>query len=396
MRVCGVVRVGLLTAFIAAAWLGQPVREGLAQTRPSASASEPAKASAPKASAPRKEAGAAVSPYTAGLVTGPPQSTEFAITQDIATTLATGQETGPRGEVALRVLPMVGNGGIRNILDVLTLAGADMAIAPVVLVDRLRDTRTIPDIQNKLVYITPLFVEEFHLLARSEIKSLADLEGKTVNLGEEGSAAALLGREVLNRLEVKFSELNLGLDAALDGMRKGQIFASLLVSGKPVSALARTAQMDGIHLLPIPYSRALQQDYLPSTFRREDYPNIVGTGESVDTIAIKCALFAYNWPTRSERFQLLEHFVETLFSRFPEFLGDAHHPKWREVNLPEVLPGWRRFRPAERWLQRQSGGEAALRKAFGRFLEQKPASNPPDREELFQDFMRWQERKQGR
>ncbi|WP_354066824.1 TAXI family TRAP transporter solute-binding subunit [Bradyrhizobium sp. OAE829] len=278
------VRVGLLTAFIAAAWLGQLVREGLAQTRPSVSASERAKAPAPKASAPRKEAGAAVSPYTAGLVTGPPQSTEFAITQDIATTLATGQETGPRGEVALRVLPMVGNGGIRNILDVLTLAGADMAIAPVVLVDRLRETRTIPDIQNKLVYITPLFIEEFHLLARSEIRSLADLEGKTVNLGEEGSAAALLGREVLNRLEVKISELNLGLDAALDGMRKGQIFASLLVSGKPVNALARTAQMDGIHLLPIPYSRALQQDYLPSTFRREDYPNIVGTDESVDTI----------------------------------------------------------------------------------------------------------------
>ena len=175
MRVCGVVRVGLLTGFIAAAWLSQQVRVGLAQTRPSVSSSEPAKASAPKVSAPRKEAGVAVSPYTAGLVTAAPQSTEFAITQDIATTLASGQETGPHGEVALRVLPMVGNGGIRNILDVLTLAGADMAIAPVVLVDRLREARTHGDIHDKLVYVTQLFVEEFHLLARSEIRSLTDL-----------------------------------------------------------------------------------------------------------------------------------------------------------------------------------------------------------------------------
>src|SRR5439155_23946296 len=107
MRACGAVRVGLLTAFIAAAWLGQQVEGALAQTRPSVSSSEPAKVSAPKESPPRKEAGVAVSPYTAGLVTGPPQSTEFAISQDIATTLANGQETGPRGEVAL--LPMVGN-----------------------------------------------------------------------------------------------------------------------------------------------------------------------------------------------------------------------------------------------------------------------------------------------
>jgi TRAP-type uncharacterized transport system substrate-binding protein len=396
MRVCGPLRVGLFTAFIAAAWLGQQIQGAHAQTRPSASPSEVVKRSPPKESAPRKEAGIS-DPHTAGFVTGAPQSTEFAIAQGIATTLASGQETGPHGEVALRVVPMVGNGGIRNIMDVLTLAGADMAIAPVVLVDRLREARTHGDIHDKLVYVTQLFVEEFHLLARSDIRSLTDLAGKRVNLGEEGSAGAVLGREVLNRLDVKISETNLGLDDALDGMRKGQVFATLLVSGKPVNFLARYAQTDGIHFLPIPYSRELlQQDYLPSILRHEDYPSLIEAGESVDTIAIKSALFAYNWPIRHERFRLLELFVQTLFSRLPEFLDDAHHPKWREVNLSALLPGWQRFRPAERWLQQQSGGEAGLRNAFGRFLEQKSKSNLPDREELFQEFMRWRERKQGR
>ncbi|WP_245328999.1 TAXI family TRAP transporter solute-binding subunit [Bradyrhizobium centrolobii] len=383
----------MFTAFIAATWLGGQVQTSLAQT---VSPNEAAKVSPRKESAPRKEA-ATSDPHTTGFVTGAAQSTEFAIAQDIATTLASGQETGPHGEVALRVLPMVGNGGIRNIIDILSLAGADMAIAPVLLADRLRSTGTLGDIGNKLVYITPLFVEEFHLLARSEIKSLSDLAGKRVNLGEEGSAGAVLGREVLNHLQVKVSESNLTLDSALDGMRKGQISGALLVSGKPVGFLARYAQGDGLHFLSIPYSREmLQHDYLPSTLRHEDYPDIIGDSDSVDTIAIKCALFAYNWPIRSERFPLLELFVQTLFSRFPEFLGDGHHPKWREVNLAALLPGWRRFRPAERWLQQQSGGEAALRKAFGRFLEQKSISNPPDREQLFQDFMRWRERQQGR
>jgi len=160
--------------------------------------------------------------------------------------------------------------------------------------------------------------------------------------------------------------------------------------------LTRYAPADGIHFLPLATSPALQQDYLPSTLGPWDYPNLIGIGERVNTIAIKSALFAYNWPTHSERFRLLELFVQTLFSRFSEFLGDAHHPKWREVNLGAPLPGWQRFRPAERWLRRQSTGEAAARSAFDRFIEQKPISNPAEREELFREFLRWRERKQGR
>ena len=52
---------------------------------------------------------------------------------------------------------MVGNGGSRNVLDVLTLADADMTIAPVVLVDRLREAKTFGDIRNKLVYVARRF-----------------------------------------------------------------------------------------------------------------------------------------------------------------------------------------------------------------------------------------------
>src|SRR5262249_37145860 len=148
---------------------------------------EPAKVSPRKERAFGKDAGLAENRYTAGLVAGPSQSTDFAIAQDIASVLASGQETGPHGETALRVLPMIENGGSRNILDALTLAGADMTIAPVVIANRLRDAKTFADIRDKLVYIVPLFIEEFHLLARPEIESLTDLAGKTVNLGEEGS-----------------------------------------------------------------------------------------------------------------------------------------------------------------------------------------------------------------
>jgi len=170
-----------------------------------------------KESAPTKDLETSENRYTVGFVAGAPYSTEFAVAQELATELASGQETGPRGETALRVMPMVGNGGTRNILDILTLAGADMAIAPVVLVNRLAEARTFGNIRSRLAYITPLFLQELHVLARPEIRTLRDLAGKPVNLGEEGSAGAVLGREVLNRLDVKINEVNMGLEAGGTG-----------------------------------------------------------------------------------------------------------------------------------------------------------------------------------
>lgn len=380
---------------VAAVLLGGQIG-ALAQSGPSGSVRGPAKVRAPlnKQDAPRKQA--SENRYTVGFVTGAPYSTEFAMVQEIATVLTRGQETGPHGEVALRVLPMVGTGGVRNISDVLTLAGADMAIAPVILVDRLRDAKTFGDIRRKLVYISLLHTEEFHLLVGPEIGSVADLAGKTVSLGEEGSAEDVLGREVLNAEGVKVNAVNLSLDAALDGMRHGRISAALLLSGKPVKLLlGLNARLEGVHLLPIPYSQALQRDFLPSTLHHADYPNIIADGENVDTVAIQSALFAYNWPARSQRFDLLETFTQSFFSRFSEFLGDAHHPKWREVNLAAQLPGWERFRPAQRWLDRSPTGEAAVRNGAGN--ERAPTSGSSDREkQLFKEFLRWRELQQGK
>ena len=120
MSVCRAIRVGLVTALIAMAWIGERVDGCAAQT----SLAQPAKAPPRKQSA-GGDKGVTISEsrYTAGLVTGMPQSTEFAIAQEIATTLAAGQETGPHGEMALRVLPIVGNGGVRNVIIGALLVG---------------------------------------------------------------------------------------------------------------------------------------------------------------------------------------------------------------------------------------------------------------------------------
>jgi uncharacterized protein len=193
----------------------------------------------------------------------------------------------------------------------------------------VRNTRELGDIRDQLVYIAPLFPEEFHILALAEIRSIRDLAGKTVNLDHEGSAT---------------------------------------ISGKPVRSLMTQTQADGFHFVEIPYAPDLQQDYLPSTLKHEDYPNLIRVGDSVDTISVNSVLMGYNWPPPSERFRLLESFVRTLFSRIAEFQTGPHHPKWQEVNVAATLPGWRRFGPAEHWNERKST-EAELHDHLERFRD---------------------------
>ena len=72
--------------------------------------------------------------------------------------------------------------------------------------------------------------------------------------------------------------------------------------------------------------------------------------------------------------------MQTFFSRFPGFLDDSHHPKWRQVNLVARPPGWQRFGPAERpWAV-----EPALSGPMDQFLTQNP--NLPNREEWLKDI----------
>jgi hypothetical protein len=146
-------------------------------------------ANATNEASPFTKAGSPHDHYTTGIVTGDPNGTEFAAASEIATLIAARQVTGPHGEVALRVVPMVGDGGLQYNCGVLTLAEADMSIVP----NRARAVLGLDDVRKQIVYVAPLYVEEFHLLAGWPTQNIIELAGKTVNLGAKDSASALLG-----------------------------------------------------------------------------------------------------------------------------------------------------------------------------------------------------------
>src|ERR1700736_6267654 len=89
-------------------------------------------------------------------------------------------DLGPDG---IRVLPVLGVGGLQNVNDVLFLKNIDMAVVDE---DNLRllkkkDPVLYANIEQRVQYITKLYNSEFQVLARNEIKSYDDLKGKKIN-----------------------------------------------------------------------------------------------------------------------------------------------------------------------------------------------------------------------
>jgi hypothetical protein len=127
---------------------------------------------------------------------------------------------------------------------------------------------------------------------------------------------------------------------------------------------------------------------------------MIDAGHDLDTVAVSAVLIAYNWPRESDRYRRIAKFVERFFPRLADFQKPPHHPKWRETNLAAVLPGWNRFPAAAEWIEDNRAKVPVAtdtRQQFERFLAtraasgaQRPAGNIQAREQLFQEFLKWQ------
>jgi TRAP transporter TAXI family solute receptor len=328
---------------------------------------------------------------TVAIISGNINGTYLSIAYDLSAVLDEGDD--------FRILPIIGKGGAQNLRDVRFLKGVDLGITQSIILNTFRRTKEIGEIDDKIAYIAKLFNEEVHLVVRADsgIASIAQLNGKKVNFSDVGSGTQVSMRDVFSRLGLKPIEINMGQADAFEKLKTGEIAATILIAGKPSGAMARLKSVEGFRLLPVPFAKQLQADYLPATFTSQDYPNLIEAGDAVETIAVGCVLVAYNWPRNSDRYRRIEKFVEHFFPRLAEFQKPPRHPKWAEANLAATVPGWTRFPAAEEWLQRnntmaQAGSQQ--REQFERFLETRPQASskpitPSDRERLFQEFLKW-------
>jgi TRAP-type uncharacterized transport system substrate-binding protein len=291
----------------------------------------------------------------------------------------------------LRVLPIAGIGGPRNIRDVRYVKGIDIGLTQTSILSSFRrSNERMEQGDNKIVYIAKLFNEEIHVIARSGIRSLDQLKGLKVNFDAKDSETSYAVRDIFKMLGIEVEEVSMSQTQAVEKVRSGEIAATALIAGKPVRSIERLDLAGGLHFVPIPFTQALIDDYLPTTLTHEDYPDLVPKGQAVDTIAVGVVLITYNWPkTGDDRYQRVEKFVEALFSRIDEFRKPPHHPKWKEVNLAAAVSGWTRFEAAQNWLDRQRVTQGNQRPRSVTDGNARSAAGPAQKAGLYQDFMRW-------
>jgi TRAP-type uncharacterized transport system substrate-binding protein len=297
-----------------------------------------------------------------------------------------------------RVLPVVGKGALENLTDLKLLRGIDMAILQTDVLDYARQQNLSPGIDNWVTYIAKLYNEEFHLLARQDIKTVADLANQKVNVDLRGPGTAA---RLFDLLKIPVTATYDDHDAALEKLRKGEVAAIAFVTGKPAPIFRSLNGNDGLHFLPIPLNPAVTAAYVPTRLTAADYPGLVPNDQPVDTVAVGAVLLAANLQQGTDRYRNLVNFVEAFFTGFQSLLEPGHHPKWREVNITAELPGWRRFPPAEQWLERNVQVASApntqdLRAIFSRFIDERqqasggPSLTPQQKDELFGQFELWQ------
>src|SRR5215469_1390881 len=300
-----------------------------------------------------------------------------------------------------RVMPVIGKGALQNITDLKLLRGIDMAILQTDVLDYAKQQNLFPGIEYWASYITKLYNEEFHLLARQEIKSINDLANQKVNVDLRGAGTGITAARLFELLSLPVVAVNDDPEVALEKLRRGEIGAMAFVAGKPAPIFRGLGTNDGFHFLAIPLNPSVTASYVPTRLTAADYPGLVSQDQAVDTVAVGAVLVAANLQQGSDRYRNLVNFVEAFFTGFQSLLDPGHHPKWREVNINAELPGWRRFPPAEQWLQRNTQIASApnlqdLRAIFSRFIDERqqasggPPLTPEQKNELFGQFELWQ------
>jgi len=276
--------------------------------------------------------------FEKNILTGGPKGTYIQIGRNLA---KLGQQCG-------RTLNVVESAGsLENLVGVRSKLNTQFGIVQSDVLDYLKAFQSgDKELQNAIWGVRimfPLYNEEIHILARKEIRVLSDLAGKKVAIGKKDSGTFLTASLILDIMKIKSAErMPIGSGDALPALLNGEIDAMFYVAGAPAK-LFSDPRIDGskFHLLPL-NETPLLTTYIPSTIKAGTYPFM---DQAVDVVAVKAVLMTYEYRPEKNEYQkqsckAVSDFSNLLVTNLDRLKKEGH-PKWNNVDLSAVPPGWK-------------------------------------------------------
>ncbi len=185
-----------------------------------------------------------------------------------------------------------------------------------------------------------MYEEVIQIAARKDsgIKTIEDLRGKRVSIGDAGSGVEFNAKQILEGYGITFDDIkknNLSFKESGEGLQNGTLDACFVTAGVPNAALQELAFTNGLILIPVDEDHAYDICKKYGFYTQTVIPGGTYKGTDTDTpaLAIKCTIAVNAQLDEATVYEMTKAVFENL-----EELGNAH-AKGKEVSVEKAVTG---------------------------------------------------------
>ena len=245
-------------------------------------------------------------------------------------TIATGGSSGPYNIIGTTLAneysevydvnskPQATGASVENI-NLIKEGKAEMAfVMSDVLTEAVNGTGNFKEKVDKVQQIAALYPNFVQIVTTegSGIKTIEDLKGKRVAVGDQNSGVEVNARNLLNGHGITYDDIKvdyLGYAEAADGLKSGSIDVAFLTSGLPNSSVLELANSIDLSLVSVDPAKIAEIAKDQPYFIALDIPaDTYGNAEAVPTAAIMNALVVSSELSEDDVYKLTKTFFENL------------------------------------------------------------------------------------
>ncbi|MDE2445490.1 MAG: hypothetical protein KGO94_04870 [Alphaproteobacteria bacterium] len=237
-------------------------------------------------------------------------------------------------EEGMRVVPMLGVGGVQAFQDMSSLPGIDAALVASDSLAYASEQGLLAGQKDKFSYIAKLAPLNVVIVAKREIATLEGLKGKKIATGPAQSASFATAELLFNALNIDFTRVAKQDEEALDALNSGLADAAVILG----TAQSTAVLSDGrFHVLDVQAPPSLSSVYQPAILTARELPGLVTGKQTVETISTSLTLAVHEHVRDAGRNKALKTFTSLVFNLPSPDGGD---------NLAAAVPGWQRHAEA--------------------------------------------------